>query len=45
MCGQGHKLTEPFLLEVFAQVIGPGGTDVDVSYDQGVLFRVDDILQ
>ena len=45
MGGQGDKLAEPFLLEVVAQGIGLGCTDVDVSDDQGVLFGVDHLLQ
>lgn len=45
MCGQADKLTEPFLLEVVAQVIGLGCTDVHVPHDQGVFLRVDKLPQ
>ena len=45
MCGQGDKLTEPFLLEVVAHDVVLGGADVEVSNDQGVLARVDALPQ
>ena len=45
MCRQGYKLTEPFLLEEVAQVIFLGGTDIDVSHNQGVLLGVDELPQ
>ena len=45
VCGQGDKLTEFFPLEEVAQVIFLGGTDVDISHNQGVLIGVDVILQ
>ena len=43
MCRQGYKLTEPFLLEEVAQFIFLGGTDIDVSHNQGVFSRVDEL--
>ena len=45
MCRQGYKLTEPFLLEELAQVIFLGGTDIDISHNQGVLLGVDELPQ
>ena len=43
--GKGDKLVEPLPLEEVTDGVGLGGTDVDVTNDQGVPFRVNEILQ
>ena len=43
--GQGDKLMEPLPLKVVADGVGLGGTDVNITDDQGVLSRVDEVFQ
>ena len=43
--GQSDKLMEPLPLKVVADGVRLGGTDVDVTNDQGVPFGADEVLQ
>ena len=45
MGGQGYKLAEPRHLKGFAQEVALSSTDVEITDDQSVLFRVDVILE
>ena len=45
MSGQGYKLAEPCHLKGVAQDVGLSSTDIEVTDNQSVLFRVDVMLK
>ena len=43
--GNGDKLVEPLPLQVVADGVGLGGTNIDIANYQSVPFLVDEVLQ